>query len=84
MVSRGRVLEDVQGWLYVVIVGALALYFVIGLVAWVWMIFAGVSAPASFTTILATIAGGLVGIVGPLRAPADDTSQESTGGAVER
>lgn len=63
---RQRRGAEFQDWLYVVIVGALAAYLVIGVVAWTWMLLAGIAAPASFTTILATIAGGLVGILAPL------------------
>jgi hypothetical protein len=52
-------------WLYVTIVAALGLYFVIGGIAWVMFISRGVAVPDSFTTILATIAGGLVGVLAP-------------------
>ena len=64
-----RRLVDAQEWLYVIIVASLALYLVIGVIVWTWMIFSGIEAPAAFTTILATIAGGLVGIISPLRGP---------------
>jgi hypothetical protein len=49
-------------WLYVAIVAALGLYFVIGGIAWTTFIYNGIPVPDSFTTILATIAGGLVGV----------------------
>ncbi|MFW5934199.1 MAG: hypothetical protein ACOCT8_05675 [Actinomycetota bacterium] len=62
-------MRDVQDWLYVVIVGALALYLVIGVVAWTWMILTGVAVPDAFATILAAIAGALAGIVTPLSRP---------------
>jgi hypothetical protein len=52
-------------WLYVAIVAALGLYFVIGGIAWATFIYNGVAVPDSFTTILATIAGGLVGVLAP-------------------
>jgi hypothetical protein len=52
-------------WLYVAIVAALGLYFIIGGIAWTTFIYNGVPVPESFTTILATIAGGLVGILAP-------------------
>ena len=55
-------------WLYVAIVAALGLYFVIGGVAWTTFIYNGM--PDSFTTILATIAGGLVGVLAPTGGPA--------------
>jgi hypothetical protein len=52
-------------WLYLVVVGALALYFIIGAVAWAIIAYEGRNVPDSFSTILATIAGGLVGILAP-------------------
>jgi hypothetical protein len=52
-------------WLYVAIVAALGLYFIIGGIAWTTFIWNGVAVPESFTTILATIAGGLVGVLAP-------------------
>jgi hypothetical protein len=52
-------------WLYVAIVAALGLYFVIGAIAWTTFIYNGIAVPDSFTTILATIAGGLVGVLAP-------------------
>ena len=56
-------------WLYVAIVAALGLYFVIGGIAWATFIYNGVPVPDSFTTILATIAGGLVGVLAPTAGP---------------
>ena len=41
----------------------------IGVVAWVTFIYNGVPVPDSFTTILATIAGGLVGVLAPSGGP---------------
>jgi hypothetical protein len=52
-------------WLYIAIVAALGLYFVIGAIAWTTFIYNGIPVPDSFTTILATIAGGLVGVLAP-------------------
>jgi hypothetical protein len=52
-------------WLYVAVVAALGLYFVIGGIAWATFIYNGVPVPDSFATILATIAGGLVGVLAP-------------------
>jgi hypothetical protein len=57
-------------WLYVAIVAALGLYFVIGGIAWATFIYNGVPVPDSFTTVLATIAGGLVGVLAPTAGPA--------------
>jgi hypothetical protein len=52
-------------WLYVAIVATLGLYFVIGVIAWTMFIYNGIAVPDSFATILATIAGGLVGVLAP-------------------
>jgi hypothetical protein len=52
-------------WLYLAIVAALGLYFVIGAIAWTTFIYNGIPVPDSFATILATIAGGLVGVLAP-------------------
>jgi hypothetical protein len=52
-------------WLYIAIVAALGLYFVIGVIAWTMFIYNGIAVPDSFATILATIAGGLVGVLAP-------------------
>jgi hypothetical protein len=57
-------------WLYVAIVATLGLYFVIGGIAWTTFIYNGIAVPDSFTTILATIAGGLVGVLAPVGSPA--------------
>jgi len=65
-------------WLYVAIVAALGLYFIIGAVAWVTFIYNGVAVPDSFTTILATIAGGLVGVLRP--APPGRADRPGRGG----
>jgi hypothetical protein len=62
-------IEGVQEWLYVIIVASLALYLVIGILAWTWMILVGIPAPDAFTTILAAIAGALAGMVTPLQGP---------------
>jgi hypothetical protein len=56
-------------WLYVAVVAALGLYFVIGGIAWATFIYNGVPVPDSFATILATIAGGLVGVLAPTAGP---------------
>lgn len=59
--------EHLEDRLRAVIVLALAAYAIIALVAWVWMILAGVAVPPAFTTVLTTLVGGLVGLAGPLR-----------------
>lgn len=55
----------VPDWLYMTIVAALGIYFVIGVIVWSIMILYGRAVPDSFATILATIAGGLVGKLAP-------------------
>lgn len=70
--ERQRSIQDIQAWLYVVVVAALGLYLVIGVLAWTWMILSGVAAPDAFATILAAIAGALAGIVTPLQRPRAD------------
>jgi hypothetical protein len=57
-------------WLSVAIVAALGLYFVVGGIAWIMFIDNGLAVPEWFTTILATIAGGLVGVLAPAGGPA--------------
>jgi cation transporter-like permease len=64
-----RKIEGPQEWLYVIIVGALALYLVIGVIAWSWMLLAGIPAPGAFTAILAAIIGALAGVLSPLKWP---------------
>lgn len=68
--ARKRRMEEAQDWLYLVAVGALALYLVIGVIAWAWMIIAGIPVPDAFGTILAAIAGALAGMLAPLQNPA--------------
>jgi hypothetical protein len=57
-------------WLYLAIVAALGLYFIIGAIAWTTFIYNGIPVPDSFATILATITGGLVGVLAPTGGPA--------------
>jgi hypothetical protein len=62
--------SSLPDWLYIAIVVALGLYFVIGAIAWTTFIYNGIAVPDSFATILATIAGGLVGVLAPTGGPA--------------
>jgi hypothetical protein len=55
-------------WLYTLVVASLGIYFVIGAVVWALLILAGRDVPDSFATILATIAGGLIGVLKPSTA----------------
>jgi hypothetical protein len=71
-------------WLYVAIVAALGLYFVIGAIAWATFIYNGIPVPDSFTTILATIAGGLVGCSHQLLARLGPLSPGRTSGQRHR
>jgi hypothetical protein len=73
---RPGVLPD---WLYVAIVAALGVYFIVGGIAWTVFIYNGVAVPDSFTTILATIAGGLVGVLAPTGGPARSAQREEQG-----
>ena len=57
--------SSLPDWLYVAIVATLGLYFIIGAIAWTTFIYNGIPVPDSFATILATIAGGLVGVLTP-------------------
>ena len=52
-------------WLYVLVVAALGIYFIVGGVAWAIIAYDGRNVPDSFSTLLATIAGGLVGVLAP-------------------
>ena len=76
---RSRI-DGPQEWLYVIIVSALALYLVIGVIAWTWMIIAGIPVPDAFATILAAVTGALAGVVAPLQRPpgrrSDSPSQQ--------
>ncbi|MGH8905059.1 MAG: hypothetical protein ACRD0K_00695 [Egibacteraceae bacterium] len=55
----------VPDWLYTLVVASLGIYFVIGAVVWSFLVFSGRQMPDSFATILATIAGGLIGVLKP-------------------
>lgn len=63
-------------WLYVLVVASLGLYFIIGGIAWAIIAYEGRDVPESFSTLLATIAGGLVGVLAPagtsVRSKGDD------------
>lgn len=72
--------RSVQEWMYLIIVSALAAYLVIGILAWTWMILAGVPAPEAFTTVLAAVVGALAGMVAPLQGPARSSSAPADDG----
>jgi integral membrane sensor domain MASE1 len=74
-----RRIENLQEWLYLVIASAMALYLVIGIIAWTWMIFAGVAVPSTFATVLAAVVGSLAGILSPLRAPGRTRDEQAAG-----
>ncbi len=63
--QRSKQPAGAPNWLYALIVGSLALYLLVGVVAWVIMIFSGIRMPDGFAAILATIAGGLIGLLTP-------------------
>jgi len=60
--KRSAIARD---WLYIIIVASLGAYFVIGAIVWSILVLYGRQMPESFATILATIAGGLVGVLTP-------------------
>ena len=66
-------------WLYILVVVSLGLYFVIGAVAWAIIAYEGRDLPDSFSTILATIAGGLVGVLTPAGGSASGEEGPSGG-----
>jgi hypothetical protein len=66
-------IKSIHGWLQVIILGSLALYLVIGVVVWSWLILSGVPAPGGFTTMLGAVAGALAGIASPLHGPTSTT-----------
>lgn len=68
--------NGVPDWLYVAIVAALSLYLVIGGIAWAMFIYRGVPVPDSFATLLATIAGGLVGVLAPSAGGSSSSSRQ--------
>ena len=49
------------GWLYIVIVLILGATLLVGVVSWIWLTFEDRAMPDGLATVLATIAGGLVG-----------------------
>jgi hypothetical protein len=66
----------VRDWLRTLIVTCLGIYFVIGALLWAILALNGRTMPDSFATILATIAGGLVGVLTPApRSSADERSE---------
>lgn len=67
--SSSHNLEGPREWLSIIVVVSLALYLLIGLAAWVWMILAGIEVPAAFGTVLAAIIGAFSGVLTPLRLP---------------
>jgi Na+/H+ antiporter NhaA len=72
-------MKSIHGWLQVIILGSLALYLVIGVVVWSWMILSGVPAPGGFTTMLGAVAGALAGIASPLHGPTSTTDADPGG-----
>ena len=57
--------RSMQDVLYLVIVGVLGLYFVIGSVAWAVLAFNGKVMPEGLAATTATIGGGLIGVLSP-------------------
>jgi hypothetical protein len=75
-VRRTRTPAATPLWLYVLIVLILGATLIVGVVCWVWLTFDDKDIPDGLATLLATIAGGLVGALtmgdfGRSRADAD-------------
>lgn len=64
-----RRIDHLQEWAAVIIVFALALYLVIGIVAWTWMLLNDIEVPGAFATVLAAVIGAFAGVLTPLRMP---------------
>jgi hypothetical protein len=75
MRSRRRI-EGIEDWLYVMIVASLALYLLIGVIAWSWMLIRDIEVPGGFTTTIAATLGALAGIVTPLQRPSARRGEE--------
>jgi uncharacterized membrane protein AbrB (regulator of aidB expression) len=50
-------------WLYIFIVLILGATLIAGVVSWIWLTFENKQLPDGLATVLATIAGGLVGVL---------------------
>lgn len=55
----------VNDGLYLLIVAALALYFVIGGIAWAVLTYEGKAMPEGLAATIATVGGGLLGVLAP-------------------
>ena len=56
-------------WLYIFIVLILGATLIAGVVSWIWLTFENKQLPDGLATVLATIAGGLVGVLTMGRRP---------------
>ncbi|MGI8683990.1 MAG: hypothetical protein ACR2MO_02620 [Acidimicrobiales bacterium] len=65
--KRFSVLND---GLYLIIVTALALYFVIGGIAWAVLTYEGKEMPGGLAATIATVGGGLLGVLSPTKKDA--------------
>jgi hypothetical protein len=65
-------------WLYVLIVLILGATLLVGVISWIWLTFENESMPDGLATVLATIAGGLVGALtmGDVRGASRDRDRE--------
>ena len=63
--ERTKGLARFNDALYLVIVTALALYFVIGGIAWALLTYDGKQMPEGLATTIATVGGGLLGVLAP-------------------
>lgn len=80
MASR-RLSPAASGWLYVFIVIILGATLLTGVVSWVWLTFEERPLPDGLATVIATIAGGLVGA---LTAGELSSSRERRGDGPDR
>lgn len=58
-------MSTAKNGLYLLIVGTLALYFVIGGITWAVLAYKGIAMPEGLAATIATIGGGLLGTLSP-------------------
>ncbi len=72
-----RRVEGIEDWLYVIIVASLALYLLIGVIVWTYLMTQpDLDVPAPFVTTIAATLGALAGIVTPLQRPSARRDEE--------
>lgn len=58
-------MSTAKNGLYLLVVGTLALYFVIGGITWAVLAYNGIEMPDGLAATIATIGGGLLGVLSP-------------------